>query len=255
MGSVPAGLSVTSDLLCNACGAPTQQMFDLSLFPQSFVQFLAWQRLMQIYSKLDATNIELLNALKKEGMKEAESTVHKATEFAMENPSDARKRLQPEFVPENKAPSSKRQIKQENIQQTLPSIESNKPHQNTYSLPPMTAKTTKNYPYFKNQIDNQPMIKLTKSRITIGRNGRDNNVDLDLSKYMDAKSISHLHAVVEFNSESKTWSCTLKGRNGLKIDNVFRNKDSTVPLQNGSAIETNNFRFLFVCPDDFDGSF
>ncbi|KAL7717547.1 hypothetical protein QTN25_004950 [Entamoeba marina] len=92
MGAIPAGLAVTSDLLCNACNSPTQQMFDLSLFPPSFVQFLAWQRLMQIYSKLDSSNIELLNAMKKEALKESDKVVKESVKLTNDNPSEARKR-------------------------------------------------------------------------------------------------------------------------------------------------------------------
>ena len=73
MGSVPAGLAVTSDLLCMCCNAPSHQLFDFSKFPPSFIQFLAWQRLMQIYSKMDPSNIEMINALKKEATKEADN--------------------------------------------------------------------------------------------------------------------------------------------------------------------------------------
>ncbi|BFU18252.1 hypothetical protein CL6EHI_129340 [Entamoeba histolytica] len=256
MGSVPAGLSVTSDLLCNACNAPTQQMFDMSLFPQSFIQFLAWQRLMQIYSKLDANNIEMLNALKKEGIKEAEKVVKDATKFATENPNDARKRLQPDYVPEKVL--AKKPFKQENGSQfILPPIST--ASNAAVSLPPIsTRQETRvriNYPYFENEETKTKMMELTKPTIIIGRKGRENNVDLDLSAYMEAKSISHTHAIVQYDVGTKRWKCLLKGRNGLKIDTVFKNKDTVTELHNGSIIETGTFKFSFHCPDDFDGNF
>ena len=259
MGSVPAGLSVTSDLLCNACGAPTQQMFDMSLFPSSFIQFLAWQRLMQIYSKLDSTNMEMLTALKKEGLKEAKAIVDNATEYATHYPTDARKRLQPEYVSEK--PQSKRQIKQEQPSFSLPPIESaghNQIQQNQ-QLPPIVqsnkTEMKKNLPLLINSLNDEIMLTINKPKIIIGRKGRENEVDLDLSKYMEAKSISHTHATVEWENESKKWICHLKGRNGLKIDNMYKNKDSSAILNNNSIIETGNFKFMFKCPDDFDGVF
>ncbi|ELP87186.1 hypothetical protein EIN_093430 [Entamoeba invadens IP1] len=253
MGSVPAGLSVTSDLLCNACNAPTQQMFDMSLFPQSFVQFLAWQRLLQIYSKLDAKNVEMLNALKKEGIKEAEKVVKEATKFAVENPGDARKRLQPEFA--EKLPPKKVVKSEMSPSLTLPPISS---PNNVAAVPPVNRNTTgktKVYPYFENEANKTKMINLTKPEITIGRKGRDNIVDLDLSTFMEAKSISHLHAIVKYDKDAKKWVCYLKGRNGLKIDQLFKGKDTSAVLQNGSVLESGNFIFSFHCPDEFDGTF
>ena len=92
MGSVPAGVAVTSDLLCNACNAPALQMFDMSLFPPQFIQFLAWQRLVQIYSKLDAKNIATLNSLKREALKEADKVVKDAVRLVDENRDEARAR-------------------------------------------------------------------------------------------------------------------------------------------------------------------
>ena len=259
MGSVPAGLSVTSDLLCNACGAPTQQMFDMSLFPPSFVQFLAWQRLMQIYSKLDATNMEMLTALKKEGLREAKAIVDEARDFATHNPNDARKRLQPEY---SEKPQAKRPIKQEPQQPfSLPPIES-AGHTNTqqsHQLPPIVSapktEQRRNLPSFVEATTETPMLVITKPKIIIGRRGRENEVDLDLSKYMEARSISHTHATVEWDNETKKWMCYLKGRNGLKIDTMFKNRDSATELHNNSVIETGTFKFMFKCPEDFDGTF
>ncbi|KAL7717549.1 FHA domain-containing protein [Entamoeba marina] len=254
MGAIPAGLAVTSDLLCNACNSPTQQMFDLSLFPPSFVQFLAWQRLMQIYSKLDSSNIELLNAMKKEALKESDKVVKESVKLTNDNPSEARKRLQPDYV---EKPNQKKNVKSDILPPavSLPPIGSSTT--TSTQLPPISVKQprTKSYPYFVNEQNKKTLYTFTQPKIIIGRKGKDNTVDFDLSQYMDAKSVSHLHAIVEYEKEQGKWLISVKGRNGMKVDAVSKGKDSTEFLKNGSILEVSNFQFSFHCPEDFNGQF
>ncbi|KAL7720652.1 FHA domain-containing protein [Entamoeba marina] len=251
MGSVPAGLAVTSDLLSSACNSPTQQMFDLSLFPPSFVQFLAWQRLMQVYSKIDSGNINILNAMKKEALKESEKIVKDSIKIANENPSEARKRLQPDYVPE--PPPQKKSVKPESS--PLPPIKSSIAPQTQLPHIPMKSARPKSVPCFVNEQTKKILYTFTKNEIIIGRKGKDNTVDFDLSQHMDAKSVSHLHAIVKYEKENEKWVIIVKGRNGMKVDSVSKGKDTREVLKNGSIIETSNFQFSFHCPDDFNGQF
>ena len=52
-----------------------------------------------------------------------------------------------------------------------------------------------------------------------------------------------------------TFVVEVKGRNGLKVDNVLKPRNSVEDLKNGTLLETGGFAMKFSCPEDFDGAF
>eukprot|EP00163_Fabomonas_tropica_P033496 TRINITY_DN883_c2_g1_i2.p1 TRINITY_DN883_c2_g1~~TRINITY_DN883_c2_g1_i2.p1 ORF type:complete len:240 (-),score=41.88 TRINITY_DN883_c2_g1_i2:93-812(-) len=58
---------------------------------------------------------------------------------------------------------------------------------------------------------------MTTTEVTIGRATPDNEVDLDLAKYGDAKKVSRIAALVEYDEDNMSFSLTNVGRKAIKI--------------------------------------
>lgn len=71
-------------------------------------------------------------------------------------------------------------------------------------------------------------------------------IDLDLGP---AKSISRLHARIEYDLADRYWKCTVIGRNGLKIDEKLYKEKKMARLTSGQILEIGGVQMMFVLPD------
>lgn len=107
---------------------------------------------------------------------------------------------------------------------------------------------------------------MTKLNINIGRSsdpatsgGRDQDADASVAADDDdfvhidlgpSKMVSRQHARIIFNSQDGFWVLQVKGRNGVKVNNVSLKQGTAHPLKSGEVLEVGGTEMMFVLPTE-----
>lgn len=63
-----------------------------------------------------------------------------------------------------------------------------------------------------------------------------------------AKMVSRQHAQITFNAATERWNLVVKGRNGVKVNQVAWRLGQSKPLESGDVIEVGTIEMMFVLP-------
>lgn len=64
------------------------------------------------------------------------------------------------------------------------------------------------------------------------------------------KTVSREHAAISYDSSEGRWYLTVKGRNGVKVDNKAIKAGETQVLSSGQVLEAGNVEMMFVLPPE-----
>lgn len=79
------------------------------------------------------------------------------------------------------------------------------------------------------------------------------NVDDDDFVHIDlgpSKMVSRQHAQITFNSRDEAWVLQVRGRNGVKVNNVPLKQGTAHPLKSGEVLEVGGTEMMFVLPTE-----
>ncbi|WYZ40307.1 hypothetical protein EsH8_IV_000648 [Colletotrichum jinshuiense] len=94
---------------------------------------------------------------------------------------------------------------------------------------------------------------VTKLIINIGRPSEGVNEDDEEFVHIDlgpSKMISRQHARIYFSSKEEIWFLEVKGRNGVKVNNVGLKQGSLRRLESGEVLEVGGTEMMFVLPTE-----
>ncbi|ROT40147.1 forkhead box protein K2 [Sodiomyces alkalinus F11] len=101
---------------------------------------------------------------------------------------------------------------------------------------------------------------VTKLNVNIGRSSEppgpaahEEDVDDDDWMHIDlgpSKMVSRQHARIFFSPEDEKWFLEVKGRNGIKINNIPLKQSCCRPLQSGDVLDVGGNEMMFVLPTE-----
>lgn len=81
----------------------------------------------------------------------------------------------------------------------------------------------------------------------VDRDEDEDQVHIDLGP---SKTVSREHAVISFDSKNEKWVMTVKGRNGVRVNNLLFKPGESRQLSSGEVMEIGGVEMMFVLPSE-----